>query len=212
MNIKLIFKSIINFIFPVENIEKIKIKKILEQRVFYHPHKLSIFFLPYQNIFVNQAITSLKFRNNRKIAHFFGEILYENMPEILMDLQIDNNFYNPLLITIPISKSRKRKRGYNQSDLIIKNFIKLGGNNFCIWEKNNLIKIKNTKPQTSIRSRVDRLKNPIGSFRLKNAKKLKNKNIILFDDVYTTGSTMKEAKKILKQAGIRKILIVTLAR
>ena len=205
-------KNIINFIFPEEKVEKKKIRQILEQRIIYYPHKFAIHFFPYQNIFVNKAITSLKFRNNIKVADFFGEILYEHLPEILFDLQIKNNFYNPILITIPISKKRQRIRGYNQSDLIIKKFIKLGGNHFCKWEKNNLIKIKNTKPQTTIHTKGDRIKNPIGSFKLRNLKKMKNKNIILFDDVYTTGSTINEAKKILKQAGAKKILIVTLAR
>ena len=216
MNYLYFFKKslslILNFIFPTEKISEKNIRKILENRLIFQPKNFAIHFFPYQNILINKAITSLKFRNNVKVAKFFGEILYENLPEILMDLEIKNNFFQPVIITVPISRKRKMKRGYNQSDLIIKHFMKLGGFNFCQWQKNNLIKIKDTKPQTIIHSRQDRIKNPLGSFKLKYPQKIENQNIILFDDVYTTGSTIKEAQKILNKAHPKKILIMTLAR
>jgi predicted amidophosphoribosyltransferase len=47
-----------------------------------------------------------------------------------MNLKIQENFYNPILITVPLSFFRKLKRGYNQNDLIIENFMKNGGENF----------------------------------------------------------------------------------
>ena len=82
-------------------------------------------------------------------------------------------------------------------------------------ENNVLIKIKETEHQARIKNRNIRLKNLVGSFAIKNTEKnsnlIKGRNIILIDDITTTGATLAEAKKILKQAGARKIIAFTVA-
>ena len=85
--------------------------------------------------------------------------------------------------------------------------------NKFILEKNILIKPKETKHQARIHNRGERLKNIIGSFAIKNTEKnlLKNRNIILIDDIITTGATLTEARKTLKKAGARKIIAFTVA-
>ena len=94
MNYLYFFKKslslILNFIFPTEKISEKNIRKILENRLIFQPKNFAIHFFPYQNILINKAITSLKFRNNVKVAKFFGEILYENLPEILNALHVNN--------------------------------------------------------------------------------------------------------------------------
>ena len=70
---------------------------------------------------------------------------------------------------------------------------------------------KNTEHQARIKDRRARLKNLSGSFAVKNEGLIKNKNIILIDDITTTGATLAEAKKILKQAGVRKVIAFTVA-
>jgi predicted amidophosphoribosyltransferase len=87
----------------------------------------------------------------------------------------------------------------------------LGGKNFIYWEKNNLKKIKNTTPQFKIKSKEDRKKNIEDSLKIKNPKKIKGKNILLFDDILTTGATLNEAKKVLKKAGAKKIVFMVIA-
>jgi predicted amidophosphoribosyltransferase len=76
-----------------------------------------------------------------------------------------------------------------------------------------LIKPKETEHQARIKDRRTRLKNIIGSFAVKDSEKnkIKNRNIILIDDITTTGATLTEAKKVLKQAGARKIIAFTVA-
>jgi len=76
---------------------------------------------------------------------------------------------------------------------------------------NILIKPKETEHQARIRDRRERLKNIAGSFAVKNNEKIKGKNIILIDDILTTGATLSEAKKVLKQAGARKVIAFTVA-
>ncbi|HIP33349.1 MAG TPA: ComF family protein [Bacteroidia bacterium] len=61
-----------------------------------------------------------------------------------------------------------------------------------------------------MKNRAERLKNQKNVFKLKNPEKIKNQNIILFDDVYTTGATINEARKVLKKAGVKNIKVIVL--
>ncbi|KKP65076.1 MAG: Phosphoribosyltransferase, partial [Candidatus Nomurabacteria bacterium GW2011_GWF2_35_12] len=70
---------------------------------------------------------------------------------------------------------------------------------------------KETEHQVNIKDRRDRLKNLSDSFSVKNPEIIKDKNIILIDDVLTTGATLTEAKKILKSFGAKKVIAFTVA-
>ena len=61
-----LLSTLLNLILPLEKIEKEKIKGLLENRIIFHSKTFAVHFFPYQNIFINKAITSLKFRNNKK--------------------------------------------------------------------------------------------------------------------------------------------------
>jgi predicted amidophosphoribosyltransferase len=78
-------------------------------------------------------------------------------------------------------------------------------------ESNILSKPRETEHQAHIENRTERLKNIIGSFGVKNISIIKNRNIILIDDITTTGATLAEAKKTLKQSGAKKIIAFTVA-
>jgi competence protein ComFC len=144
--------------------------------------------------------------------------------EELSELSMLENFTKPILIPIPLAKKRLRLRGYNQSELICQELIKVNNTRLSTsidngidltLEKNILIKPKDTEHQARIRDRNLRLKNLSGSFTIKNIDKnkvlLKNRNIILVDDITTTGATLGEARKTLKQCGARKIIAFTIA-
>lgn len=112
------------------------------------------------------------------------------------------------IIPVPISKKRLNERGYNQSYLISNEIAKKVG--LCL-ERNCLIKTKNIIEQSKL-NKEQREQNIQGVYKLKNKKRLDNKKIILFDDIYTTGSTVNECCKILKQAKIKEIAVFTLAK
>jgi predicted amidophosphoribosyltransferase len=76
---------------------------------------------------------------------------------------------------------------------------------------NVLIKVKETLPQVGLTAK-EREKNIKGSFLVKNDKEIKNKKIILVDDVFTTGSTMEEACRALKEVGAKQVWGITVAR
>jgi ComF family protein len=164
----------------------------------------------YRDPIIKKTIWFLKYRGKKSLAKIFASAMYYQYMEELSDLSIIYDFKNPTLIPIPLSKKRYMERGFNQSELLCKELLILSPTSFVL-EKNVLLKQKDTPHQAHIKDRQTRLKNIIGSFYIKNPKIIKNKNIILIDDVTTTGATLSEAKKILKQAGAKKIIAITIA-
>lgn len=166
---------------------------------------------------IKKALWLLKYNNKKKLADIFGLAMYGVILEELADLKLMDNFYDPLLIPIPLSKQRYRERGYNQAELICKKLMTLNmksdlrhGVDYEL-ETNILIKHRETAHQARIKNRTERLKNLSGSFSIKTPEKIKNRNIILIDDITTTGATLNEARKTLKKAGARKIIAFAVA-
>lgn len=112
------------------------------------------------------------------------------------------------IIPVPISKKRKKQRGYNQSLIISKEISK---NAKLQHIDNVLIKCKNTIEQSKL-NKEDRIKNIQGVYELKNGEILEDRKILLVDDIYTTGNTVKECCKILKKAKPKEIGIFTIAK
>lgn len=114
-----------------------------------------------------------------------------------------------IIIPVPISLKRKKERGYNQSTLISREISKML--NIKI-EENCLYKTKNIIEQSKL-SKEERQKNIEGVYSLKNIKKLEDKKILLVDDIYTTGSTVNECCKTIKNnANVKEICVLTLAK
>src|SRR3989344_7914516 len=175
-----------------------------------HDDKNIITIFDYRNKFMKEAIWSLKFRRNTRLAKIFAQIIYDEILEDLSELAVFQNFKNPVIIPIPISSKRKRERGFNQCELIANELLNIGGDIFT-QERKVLIKTKDTPPQSRTKTKKDRLENLKDCFSLKNKEKIKGKNIILLDDVTTTGTTLKEARRILHRHGAKKIICVTVA-
>lgn len=113
-----------------------------------------------------------------------------------------------IIIPVPLHKKRLQERGFNQSELLGK----------CLSEdfkielaSDVLFRTKNTVPQFNL-SPFQRAENIKGAFEVKNQNIIKDKNILLLDDIYTTGSTLQEASKSLKKAKTKNIYCLTLAR
>ena len=167
---------------------------------------------------IKKSIWLLKYKGKKSLAQTFAEVLYWHILEELTDLMVMENFIEPILIPIPIDGRRKRERGFNQAELICKELIKIdlatqeGKNmNFKLYS-DVLIKIKDIGHQARIENRRHRLQNIIGSFALSSSTiNLHGKNIILIDDVTTTGATLAEARKVLRGAGARKVIAFSVA-
>lgn len=177
----------------------------------------------YRHQTIKESIWLLKYKGRKKLAKIFAEVMYGRIVEELADLRMIKNFREALLIPIPLSNTRHRERSYNQAELICRELIRLdnesnlrhsvdvGQDKNFEFDKNILIKTKETEHQARIKERAERLKNLENSFAVKNPDKIKNRNVILVDDVTTTGATLEEAKKALKKSGAKNIIAFTVA-
>ena len=113
-----------------------------------------------------------------------------------------------VLVPVPLEKRKLKWRGFNQSEEIGKEISKF----LNIPLINDILfKIKETLPQVEL-SEKEREENIKGVFIIRNRKKISGKKILLVDDVYTTGSTMKECAQILKKAGAKEVIGIVIAR
>lgn len=111
------------------------------------------------------------------------------------------------MMPVPLHPTRYRERGFNQSELLAAGI----SQHFLIPLLNDhLIKIRPT-PNQSLSQRKDRFTNLKGAFRIQPSKKIYGKNILLVDDLITTGMTASETALTLKNAGANKVAILTLA-
>ncbi|MFA6094356.1 MAG: phosphoribosyltransferase family protein [Candidatus Paceibacterota bacterium] len=166
--------------------------------------------LCYQSEYTRTFIWHIKYKGNMKLAQKAAEILYDELAEFLAEAAECNNFKKPLLIPIPISKARWRERGYNQAEEIGKRLARLLGNQ-VEYMPHTLKKIKDTQSQARTHSRHERLENLRDCFNTHKPDMLNKRNVLLLDDVITTGATTTEAIKVLRKAGVKKIIRVALA-
>ncbi|AKL97903.1 ComF family protein [Endomicrobium proavitum] len=128
----------------------------------------------------------------------------------LADTAVKNNFHNltECIIPVPLNFVRRVKRGYNQAELLA--FGAASKISKPVYT-NVLYRKKITKPQFKL-AKSARIENVKNSFLVKNIELIKNKNILLIDDVATTGATLSTCAAALKLAGAKKVFALTLAR
>lgn len=152
-----------------------------------------------------QAIAGLKYRFAREIAD-------ELATNLLKELKSRGLFFgkNTVLVPIPLSWHRYNWRGFNQGEEIGR--VLAQGMGWDFWP-DLLIRKKSTYPQVKLK-KEQRRQNIKGAFCLnpKRAGTFSQKRLIVFDDVWTTGATIKEAVKILKRGRAKEVWAITLAR
>jgi len=169
----------------------------------------------YDNPVVRESLVRLKYRGKKKLAEALSSSLYD---KILLTLSEDSQFEDPLgktkekyiIIPIPMHKTRKKLRGYNQAELLAKELSKKDETLF-VFDSEILKKIKPTESQVKSKNREKRLINIKGSFAVIEKEKILGKKVILVDDVVTTGTTLKEASKMLRKAGAKRVFSITVA-
>jgi ComF family protein len=150
---------------------------------------------------VQNILHALKYRNNPDLADFLGK---HYGSEIKEHLTAD------LLIPIPLHKSRLKERGYNQAEFFAKG---LSSSVEIPMLNGALIRNRNSITQTKTGGRFNRYKNLENIFSVSENvfDQLKNKRVILVDDVLTSGATLEVAAKVLYQAGIKELSVITIA-
>ncbi|MDR0723603.1 MAG: ComF family protein [Endomicrobium sp.] len=146
----------------------------------------------------------LKFKYSNR-AFLYKDFAFE-MSNLIQEYDFlkDSDFIMP----VPLNIFRRIKRGYNQAELLAKD---ISVRTRIPILKNVLLRKKITKPQFKL-SKYERIKNMQNSFIVKNENTIKNKTILLIDDIATTCSTVSVCACVLKRAGARNIYVLTLAR
>ena len=127
-----------------------------------------------------------------------------------MQKSIENLKKYDIIIIVPISRQRKKDRGYNQSELVAREISKIIKIPIV---PQILYKTKNTVPQSSL-NKAQREENAKGAYQVIHINKINGKRILLIDDIYTTGNTVNECAKVLIKKGIKRtdIGVLTIAK
>lgn len=142
-----------------------------------------------------------------ELAASGGRLLVE-APE----LKSKDNRPNPVLvIPVPLHRSKVRQRGFNQSELIARSALRhLDGSRFEL-HTGNLRRVRATVSQTGL-TRHQRRENVRGAFVIAAPERLRDRTVLIVDDVYTTGTTLNECARMLRAAGARQVVVATVAR
>lgn len=158
-----------------------------------------IYLLDYKNK-NRKDMLGFKFYDKAYMSEYFIELLIKDKKVCKFLKEFD------IIIPVPTTENKKKIRGYNQTELLAKSL----GKNLNITVKNNLLeKVKENKTQSTL-SKKDRTKNVENVFKVSNL--VSNKNIILIDDIFTTGSTIEECSKELRKNGANKICALVICK
>ena len=151
-----------------------------------------------------KIIHALKYSFVKEMAEVFGVVLER---EQLNLKKLGAN----VIVPVPLHARRLRERGFNQSALIAEKISALAG---APVREGILIRKSSRRPQAEIRKRAEREKNTKGIFECvgHQVSDIRGKTILLVDDVATTGATLKECARVLKNAGAAKVISFTLAQ
>lgn len=158
----------------------------------------------YQDQTIRELVHNLKYYRLKDIARELGRMLdrYLKYFEVVLPESC-------IIVPIPLHPKRKRVRGFNQAERIAAGFIVSASLPMEI-DSELLLRAIKTRPQVEL-SGEERRKNILGAFALKNDASAQGKIILLVDDVKTTGATLEEAARVLKEAGAKEVWAMTVA-
>ena len=174
-------------------------------RFCYHKKLNGLYFaIDYQNQFLQKLIHSFKYEPyTKELAESLTSLIIAHFKLSSKILQFNQDW---ILTPVPSSIKREKRRGFNQAKEIAKELSKKLN---LPLPSDILLKIRETLPQVELEEKA-RMESPQGVFVVQ--KKLKGEKILLVDDVYTTGATMEECARVLKEAGAKEVWGVVVAR
>ena len=156
-------------------------------------HPLPLFAWATYDTNLRQIIQQLKYKNQPAIGTWLGK----EMAKSWINAKFHHQFPNLLVIPIPMHKSKQQQRGYNQAELISRSFARTIGYRHC---PNAITRIRETQPQFKL-GLDDRAQNLESAFSLAPNFKT-DRPILLVDDIFTTGATLRTAIKFLENRNI----------
>lgn len=149
---------------------------------------------------MKESLYRFKYSNRREYARFYANAAYTNYKEWILNKKIQ------MIVPIPLHKRRQHRRGYNQAELFARDLGERMGIPVCT---DLLIREKNTAPQKEL-TEAERKNNLKKAFKI-TGNIVQLKNILLVDDIYTTGSTIDAAAHAFKEAGEVQIFFICIS-
>ncbi len=147
---------------------------------------------------VRKAILKLKSDNAKYLAEPFASLIANRINEF--GVKVD------LILPVPMHEKSRKRRGYNQAERLA---IELGKILACEVRSDLFIKTKNTTPQKDLKLK-ERIDNVVDSFALTDKKPIKDKVVLIVDDIMTTGATLNELARLCSPA--TKVYVAAIAR
>ena len=157
---------------------------------------------------LRELIHLLKYEQVRPAAAVLGRMLAEAVSGL------DSAWtQNPVVVVpVPLHARKSRQRGFNQSELIAQHALKLrAGNGRLVLRSKILERRRETQSQIGL-TRHQRRENLRGSFAVARPEEIAGREVLLVDDVFTTGTTVSECARVLRRAGASKVFVATVAR
>ena len=149
---------------------------------------------------VRESLLRFKFRGGRGNAEGYGKILAQCVAE-----HFGGEF--DLVTYVPVSEKRRRERGYDQTLLLARETCRA-------WDVSPvtlLRKTRHTPAQSTLKTPEERKANVLGVYEAVNTERIADARILLIDDILTTGATLRECVRVLREAGAERVLCATLA-
>jgi ComF family protein len=165
----------------------------------------------YSHPVAKSVIWEIKYGGNRVLAEKLGVLLYDAVMAEALERNIFERFKTLILMPVPVSDKRRFERGWNQAELLAEAVKRCDRSNGFKYLPRQLAKIRHTESQTKTSGKAERLQNLKESMRVLNPESVRERCVVLIDDVTTTGATFAEARRALKEAGAKRVLCFAVA-
>ncbi len=171
--------------------------------------KLTYALFSYKDPRVSALVWEIKYHKNKRAIEVVAPLLADIILEEYAERSLFENWQQCLLVPVPSSKHKIKKRGYSHTELLAEAVIQKLPKSI-IYSPHVLKKVVETLEQNKLPNRAQRLKNPVNSQEVV-CNLLPHTSVILLDDVTTTGATLTESRRALTVAGVKHIIAFTIA-
>jgi len=185
----------------IENINSgIELCRDCQKKELYFDKAYSVF--AFEGV-LKELIHKFKYSNKTMLAKVFAKMIFD----FAMNFNIPLSDYD-IMLPVPLHSTRLREREYNQCEILarqLQRFLHLE------ISTKDVARIKHTRSQITL-DKTARWENIVGAFKIKNNQTFKNKNVLIVDDLITTGATASELAKTLKESGAKMVSVLTIAK